>query len=272
MKTPLALAQNKFFIQFAGMAAVLLLTCGRATADTAMARTNSPTIWKLEAGPEYYYWQETFGGKKLLDETGPRYALELSGKVATPDDYLAAVRFKLYYGHVDYNGQTQLGAPVKSTTDYYGGLVDFGVGRRWTSAKGRTLDLMGRFGVENWERDLNGPGGYAEHWIPLYVKLGVETEPEKNGWTGALGVKAAVYTFQEVDLNKFGLGKISLNPGTRPSGYGELGYQINQHLSVTGYFDSYWFAQSPNDNNGIIVAFQPESWTYQAGVKVGWTF
>lgn len=251
---------------------VLFLTCGNTFADTTIEKTNAPEAWKIEFGPEYYYWQENVNGQKVLDETGPRYALEFSGKAVGVDSWVATVRFKLYYGHVDYNGQTQLGVPVKSTTDYYGGLIDFGVGRRWTSDRGQYLDLIGRFGVENWERDLNGPGGYAEHWLPLYIKFGVETGPENTGWIGALGIKAPVWTYQHVDLNKFGAGEITLHPDTMPSGYADLGYKFGKHLSLTAYLDSYWFAKSGTDNNGIIIAYQPESWTYQAGVKIGWNF
>jgi hypothetical protein len=280
MKNLLTIGCNQVFqiiskqsaVFLTALAAILYFAPNAGAVETVMEKTNPPEIFKIEFGPEYYYWQENGGGKKLLDESGLRYALELSGKAMTSDNWLATVRFKAYYGHVDYNGQTQLGTPVKSTTDYYGGLIDFGFGYRWTSEKGRSLDVIGRLGVENWERDLNGAGGYGEHWLPVYVKLGLETAPKKTGWNGALGIKAPVWTYQHVDLSKFGAGSITLHPQTMPSGYAEAGYRFNRHLSLAAYFDSYWFAKSPTASNGIIIGYQPESITYQAGIKVGWNF
>src|SRR5690348_14963280 len=184
---------------FFAIATILFLTSRSGLAQPALEKVNYEEKWKLEFGPEYYYWQENDNGKKLLDESGPRYALELSSKATLAKNWLTTVRFKIYYGHVDYNGQTQGGTPVKSTTDYYGGLVDFGTGYRWTSSKGRHLDLMGRFGAEDWQRDLNGAGGYGENWFPIYFRTGLETSREKAGWTAALGVKIPIYTWQHVD-------------------------------------------------------------------------
>jgi hypothetical protein len=228
---------------------------------------------KIEAGAEYYYWQESEYGNKLLDVTGPRYVLEFSDKRVWPDNWLVTAHAKVYYGQVDYHGQTQGGRPVNTFVDYYGGEFDFGGGKRWVSTKhDQNIDLVGRFGLEYWQRTLDGPGGYTEDWLPLFVKFGVETGPIDNkGWTSALGVKMSVWTFEHVDLSQYGLGSVDLNPKQRPAGYAEAGYQFN-HFSLTAYFDSYWFGRSDKEENGIIIAWQPNSWTYSAGLKAGWTF
>lgn len=254
------------------IAIVCALNRGMGETQPALEKAKVDTKWKLEAGSEYYYWQENDNGRKLLDESGPRYAMELSAKTSLPENWLTTIRFKAYYGHVNYDGQTQGGTPLKSTTDYYGGLVDCGAGYRWTSSKNRYLDLIGRFGVEDWQRDLNGSGGYGENWLPFYFKAGFETSREREGWTAALGVKIPIYTWQHVDLSKFGAGTLTLHPDSRPSPYAEFGYVFTRHLSVTAYFDSYWFSQSPTVSNGYVAGFQPESITYQAGLKAGWTF
>jgi hypothetical protein len=260
---------------FTATTSVLFLFSNSSFAQTELQKTNQVDTFKIEAGAEYYYWQESQGGSKLLDITGPRYVLECSDKRVYPDNWLATVHAKVYYGQVDYHGQTQSGVGVNTFADYYGGELDFGGGKRWVSTKHeQNIDLVGRFVVEYWQRTFTGPGGYTEDWLPLSVKFGVETSPTGNkGWTSALGVKMSVWTFEHVDWSQFGVGSFNLNPAQRPAGYAELGYQY-KHFSLTAYFDSYWFGRSDTDynGNGFVAVYQPNSWTYSAGLKAGWTF
>jgi len=233
--------------------------------------------WNLAFAPEYYYWQENANGVKLLDESGLRYGLDLSGKQIQTESWLWAAELKIYYGRVDYNGQTMGGTPVKSTTDYLGGFGEMRFGYRWSLAKHQRVELMGGFGLEDWERSLNGSGGYDENWLPIYFKAGLELTPDPKGLIGTLGFKLPVYTVQTADLSRQGGPTFNLYPGIMPSLYAELGYQFSKHLSAEAFFDSYWFAQSPtryiNLGGGYEAGFyQPESKTYRVGVKVGWTF
>jgi hypothetical protein len=173
---------------------------------------------------------------------------------------------------VNYDGQTQGGTPVKTTTDYFGVLGEFRYGYRWSLNERQSLDLMGGLGMENWARHLNGSGGYTENWFPIYLKAGLEISPHETGWLGTLGVKMPVYTEQTVDLTSFGIGNVTLHPAPRPSGYAEAGYKFTPRMSITAYFDSYWFGQSPTVNADGFQFFQPESFTYQVGLKFGWAF
>ena len=231
---------------------------------------------KLDAAPEYFYWQEEHNGRKLLHESGFRFGLELSYKEPKDRGWLWAARGKVYFGAVDYDGQTWGGTPLKMTTDYYGGLLELRYGHRWGWGEKQYLDLMGGAGVEGWERSGNGgaPPGYSEYWIPIYLKAGLDLAPKETGWVGALGLKLPVYTTQVADLEKFGLGTATLHPGPMVSGYAEAGYKFTKHFSLTTFFDSYWFKQSSaaSSNNGTVIVFQPESKSFEAGAKVGWTF
>lgn len=229
--------------------------------------------WNLGFAPEYYYWQENANGEKLLDESGMRYGVDLSGKQIQNNSWLWAAEFKMYYGSVDYNGQTMGGTPVKTTTDYLGGFGEMRFGYRWHFISHQYVEFMGGFGLEDWERTLNGSGGYDENWMPIYFKAGLDLTPVPRGLIAALGVKVPIYTDQTVDLSRVGGPKFNLYPGVEPSVYGKLGYQFTRHLSAEAFFNSYWFAQSPiRDIGGGLAAYQPESKTYQVGVKVGWTF
>jgi len=243
------------------------------SANSVLAQWN----WNLGFAPEYYYWQENANGEKLLDESGLRYGLDLSGIQIQKESWLWAAEFKVYYGRVDYNGQTMGGTPLKSTTDYLGGFGEMRFGYRWYWTQHQHVELMGGFGLEDWQRTLNGSGGYDENWMPIYFKAGLELSPAPKGWIGALGVKVPFYTDQTVDLSRVGGPTFNLYPGVEPSLYADFGYQFSKHLSAEAYFDSYWFAQSPtrdiNLGGGLEAGFyQPESRTYRVGVKVGWTF
>jgi hypothetical protein len=245
-----------------------------ATFLTALLFCGSSAFGQLTLAfaPEYYYWQENANGAKLLDESGIRYGLELSYKQEQDEGWIWAGRFKVYYGSLDYNGQTFGGTSLKTTSEYYGGLAELRTGYRWDLNDDEYLDLMGGLGLEDWLRSLNGTGGYDENWLPIYAKAGFELCPEnESGWLGTLGVKVPIYTWQMVDLSRVGGGSFTLHPGSRPSAYAEAGYQYKR-LSLVAYFDSYWFAQSPVVEYQGIYVYQPESLSFEAGLKVGWTF
>ena len=224
--------------------------------------------FKLDVAPEYFYWQEDVNGAKVMDNSGFRIGLEASYEQPKEKGWLSATRFKLYYGEVDYDGQTWGGTPLKTTTDYYGGLLEERYGYRWGLGEKQYLDLMGGIGLDFWLRSLNGPGGYNEYWLPIYLKAGLEVSPKETGWIGTLGVKAAVYTTQIADFGRMGGGTVTVHPGTMPSGYAEAGYKFTKNLSAAVFFDSYWFSKSSMESG----VYQPESKSYEVGVKVGWTF
>jgi hypothetical protein len=223
---------------------------------------------KLEAAPEYFYWQEELDGGKLLDESGFRFGFELSYKPPRDTGWLWAVRGKLYLGSVDYNGALQLAddetIPLKSTTDYYGGLLEGRYGYRFPIGQTQFLDLMAGIGADLWLRRLGGPGGYDEFWAPIYLKAGLDLASRETGWLGAVGLKLPVYTTEVSNVS----GTVTLHPGPMVSGYAEAGYQFTRNFSATAFFDSYWFTESSVQSGW----FQPESKSYQVGAKLGWTF
>jgi hypothetical protein len=260
-----------FFRYIAGI--VVLLSTSSAPAQLDTEAPPSPwNQWTLAFAPEYFYWQEDVGGAKILDESGFRYGLELSYKQRQDEGWLWAARFKVYYGSIDYDGQTDAGTPVKTTSEYWGGLGELRYGYRWNPDEQLNVDLMGGIGLEDWYRTLNGSGGYSENWLPIYLKAGVDFSSDTPGWFGSLGLKVPVYTIETADLSDFGGGTVTLHPEPRPSSYAEAGYQFTRHVSLAAYLDSYWFGQSPSVNAGLYQVYQPESFSFQAGLKLGWTF
>ena len=248
------------FRQALGLIATLICACWCARASAQL---------KLDLAPEYYYWEEDYNGSKLLDESGFRIGLELSYKPEREQGWLWAGRIKIYGGSVDYNAvsQSSSGEPaaIKSTTDYYGALLEGRYGYRWLLRPDYFLDGLAGVGVDAWLRRLQGPGGYDEFWLPLYFKAGFELGHRQTGWIGALGLKVPVYTSE---FSKLDTSTLTLHPKTMVSAYAEAGYQFTTHFSATAFFDSYWFKES-SVSQGFL---QPESKTFSAGAKLGWTF
>lgn len=228
---------------------------------------------KLEAAPEYFYWQEEISGVKLLHENGLRYGLELSYKDPREHGWLSAFRVKLYYGSVDYNGGVQNFStgtiiPLKTTTEYYGGLFEGRYGYRWGLGEKHFIDAIGGIGMDFWLRKIGSQFGYNEYWFPFYLKAGAEVSPREKGLIGTVGIKVPFYNTQVIDYGRLGDGRVTLHPGVNVSGYAEAGYKFTKSLSLIAFFDSYWFGKSDTQ----LGVFQPESKSYQVGAKVGWTF
>jgi hypothetical protein len=224
--------------------------------------------------PEYFYWREEVGGQKFVEEKGYRTGLEFSYKEPVDGGWLWASRAKIYGGAVEYDGGLQdpvtgTITPLKSTTDYIGVLAEARFGYRYDLGGWYYLDVMGGMTFDFWDRHLTGPGAYDEYWFPFSAKAGVDLTPSETGWVGGIDAKVPFYTYQDVELPG---DSFSLNPQPMITGDAQLGYQFTRHFSMIAFFESYWFRQSPTIQHGLFLINQPDSKTFEAGLKVNWTF
>lgn len=224
--------------------------------------------------PEYFVWQEFVDGDKILEETGPRYVLGASYKTQSDErGFLFGAELKGYYGEMHYDGATQSGIPVTTTTQYYGGLGEVRAFYRAVAGKRYSFDVVGGLGVEGWRRAIWGEGGYIEEWLIGYGKLGVELDPKERGWLGNIGIKYPFYTDEVARLREVGfVDDVELHPGKQVSLYFEGGYRFTKSFSALAVFDSWWFDESDVERVGLAGFFQPESRNYVAGLKLQWTF
>jgi hypothetical protein len=254
---------RRSFIWFSVTFGIMLALFGQNAAASS-SRTND---WAVDVFSQYFYWHES-GPGFTIKESGPEFGVDLTFKNHADKGWLGTGRLKFYYGAVDYRATST----ISTTTHYVGGLAELGGGYRWKTSHDRSIDLVGGVGAEDWDRSFQGYSGYGANWLPIYLKGGLETGPDENGWTGALGIKLPVYVIEQTDFSFAGYGTITLHPAVRPSGYASAGYQFNRHFSVTTFFDSYWFGQSPFVNSGGASFYQPESFTFQVGLKLSWAF
>ena len=70
--------------------------------------------------------------------------------------------------------------------------------------------------------------------------------------------------------------RVPIRPGRELSGYAEVGYRLSPAWKLTGYYDSYRFAQSPNvqltRGGNAFIAWQPRSAQDVVGLRIDYYF
>ncbi len=276
----------------AAIAGTLLLAMG---ANDACAQTTGSTPRpSLNVGIERFVWEEFTGGQRLLKEDGIRFAVGL--KKDTLDrpwpGPLYGIEGRLYFGQVEYDGQTQSdvsafdGLPLQADTLYVGALGEAWIGQRFGGR--RAIDLLAGIGVNNWVREIQASqtmsgntvvqtGDAVEQYFILYTKFGVGFYRRAANHYSHLqiGGKYPFYTYEYVDDID-----LALEPGKEWSGYAQLRIgstrRSDTRFDVTVYYDSFRFGQSPAEpftRNGIAyIGFQPESHMDVIGLTVGMYF
>ncbi len=221
----------------------------------------------MQLGGEYFRWQEFFLEERLLEETGPRFFLELQGDRTLSSTWILRASGRVYGGEVSYDGQTDSDQPLPVGTDvgYFGlrgevNLLGLG-GGRWLGP------LLG-VGVDWWQRDLQDSttydgaipvrvSGYLEEYTIAYGRLGVASRGESLRLSA--GAKYPFFTDERV------LG-LTLRPKGRLSYFFSAEY--GQKRGVGIYYDSYRFDQSDPDGGYV----QPESHQDTVGIYAHFQF
>jgi len=242
------------------------------------------------AGTESFHWAEFApSGKELLSETGYRpfagFAYLQDGGAGMLFGYHA----KVYSGDVRYDGQTQSGTPVSTTTSYTGMVneVDLHYRLRNGPADRYYWDLVGGIGLDFWRRDIKSAyssvlgataAGYVEEYLIGYLRAGVNFNRVEYGFQGEAGVKYPISTWEKANLQA-GMGADSdpvLEPGKSISYYASLGYRFDSRWNVIFGYDSYRFSRSSSADMTIkgqkYSAAQPESREDLYSFSVGYSF
>ena len=109
----------------------------------------------------------------MLDESGFRHLFSVDSEIALSPYWSSDFNGHLFIGTVAYDGQDSVGNPVKTDTDYLGlgGEAGFSY---WFNERSNGSDgaaqaaLRFALGLEKWDRDLQGPGGYREEYLVSY--------------------------------------------------------------------------------------------------------
>ena len=226
---------------------------------------------------ESFTWTENSeSGTKLLEETGPLYALGSSARWDINKLVTLGIRAEQFVGTVDYDGQTQDGEPVETDTGYLGFLLEGDMGYKFAVREKGCFELFAGPGYKWWERNLKSTGdaiGYIENWWSFYTRWGIRgrhTLSERLTAFAEAGVKIPLASENEVDLGAFGFPNVTLEPGNKSSIFAEAGIAGNR-LRLSLFYDGMRFSQSDLDDT-YNRFYQPESKADIFGLSIGAMF
>ena len=231
----------------------------------------APATAELSAslGIEYFRWKEDT--TPAVKETGPMLALGLAYTQDKDDGLLFAYRGRAYFGDVDYEGAFLFsGAPASGTTRY-SGISNEGQVRWRGPVPGRPeyyVDYVMALGWETWRRRLSSI--QKEDYDVAFVRIGAELAL-RNGerWMVGGGVKLPVYVREDAHLTDIGFDRNpALKPGRAASLYANVGYNIDEKLRVSAYYDGYEFRDSPAVDVSPFAVYQPASTMSVIGLKL----
>lgn len=162
-----------------------------------------------------------------FDQTGASFNKEtgvipgLSITVLKPYvNFTNMVGFEAYDGQVDYDGQTQSGAPHSTVTDER--LYQLFYQLNWSLAETNS-SIYGKVAWQQWDRDIqsaNNVSGLFEQyqwWAFEAGLLATLLENDINKWQFEFGASKISNGTIKIDLDRFGYGQPILNLG---DGYG----------------------------------------------------
>jgi hypothetical protein len=228
-----------------------------------------------------YKWAEySEDGSKLLEETGFLYTLAYDFEGL--DKYIGLRNgVNLFFGQVDYDGQTWSGIPVKTDVLYIGTKMYLDAVPNYRLDSGLLLKAFIGIGGRWWFRDIDDTRteagepvrGSEEWWWCVYGRLGAGTEypvsRELDIFTEA-GVKMPVYARNDANLYVIGAPSASLEPDQDISVFGNIGIRWKQ-LAVKFAYDSLRFDRSDKVTSGTFELYQPKSKADIYSLEVYWS-
>jgi len=277
------MATNKAFLPLV-LAAQILLVSGPLIAaergedggETQKGRAETCVYLKAEQ----FVWKEFQGGSRLLKESGPRYGLGID-RLYERNRMTFRPMAEAYGGSVDYDGQTQAGAPVATETNYLGGKAGFDAGAVITLGPALRLEPIVGLRADYWERDIESTGeaiGYRERWESFSLRGGLRGETG-SGPAGIRVFGEAALTWPFSNANRADLpvvGKVKVRPEGKLGWSAEAGMKAGP-VRIALFYEAVNFSKSdeavvPIGAGLALVVFQPDSEYYVYGLSAGWVF
>lgn len=235
------------------------------------------TEYDIYGKVESFTWKEyKDDGSQFLKESGPIYGLGVSAKSNITESLTLKFKGELFGESIDYDGQTQAGAPVKTDTDYFGFKIEGDAGWKFMVAEKSSLEPFAGLGYRWWNRDIQSAGsaiGYEERWWNFYARLGIRGDhafTDKLKAFAEAGVKLPMHNESEVDLSVVGLSTVTVEPGNKASVFAEIGLKWTM-LKASVFYEGMRFSKSGLDDVYHAI-YQPKSKADIFGVNVGVSF
>jgi hypothetical protein len=233
-------------------------------------------------GFEQFVWREyDTAGNQLLEEKGPRFVMHGHYEKWLPSGAVFGGQGDLYFGSVDYDGQTQSGVPVQTDTDYSGFRFEGG-GGYLAPVGAHGIGVIGSIGFDSWIRSLqsaydrngNFVYGYDEEWFTFYARIAAAWNTRTGGWEQRLraGLKYPFYT--ENYVPDFG---VTLEPEPGPSYFvnWETHWAVSRAVSLglALYYEyTVYDASDPELAYDGNFYYQPESRQWVTGARFQMAF
>lgn len=146
-------------------------------------------------------------GGKLLTETGPMVQAQLEATRALAGGAAIAARVHLAAGDLDYDGRTQAGAPLTTTTRHYEGGADLLWRPHEPAAWGEAWLTLGWLANRRLIRGTPAAGGLDELSSALLagVRWRSPSFAPAVGWTGRVEVEARGSVSHRLRVDYYGL-------------------------------------------------------------------
>jgi hypothetical protein len=250
---------------------------------TALTATSTWADGKFDVGVgfEQFRWREyDSAGTQLLEEKGPRFVMHGHYEDWQPGGAVFGGQADLYFGSVDYDGQTQSGTPVQTDTDYSGVRLEGGGGYLWPVGN-HGIGIIGSVGFDSWIRSLQDSRtstgtfvyGYDEDWYTFYARLAAAWNYRDSVWQHRLraGLKYPFYTENRVP--DFG---VTLEPKAGTSYFinWETHWTISPTvaLGVALYHEYTRYKESDPEPSYVGLVYQPESRQWVSGARFQMSF
>lgn len=248
--------------------------------------------WYLYPSFQYFNWEETAGGQRMVREEGPLFGI---GGGARIDLYrkslLLKVSGEMFGGEVDYDGQTQPSTntlisqrPVNTEVVYFGTRLESDIGWRVPTPAGAFEPFAG-LGYRWWMRALQDStatdasgnpfpvGGYTEWWHSVYTKAGLRWNYDVDSRLALFAEGGGKYPFLNWNIADFpGTGGVTVKPEPRWSGFAEVGVRYGR-FRPSLFYEGFRFGRSPAvPIGGGVGLLQPQSDSDIFGINLGWAF
>jgi hypothetical protein len=233
-----------------------------------------------------FTWKEFNDGERLLEESGPLYAVGYTGKLLFSDIVTLKPRAEVFGGEVEYDGQacnvlTGECFSVESDTSYTGFKTELDVGLQFAASETFSLEPFSGLGYRWWRReieDTDRASGGTEIWRVSYWRLGLRGDyrPVEEVRTFAeFAVKLPISNEETAEDVGCFLGycrDVDLEPGKETSYYAEAGLKYQRFKAVL-FYEGLRFSESDAEPiGGGFAILQPKTEADIYGINLGWSF
>jgi hypothetical protein len=256
----------------------ILLFCLHAASLAAAASTIHDHV---QVRYESFTWREyDSNGRQLLKESGYRVGLQWDRASTRTTAPSWSTRIVAYLGDVDYDGRTQLGTPIESTTEYHGLRTEALVNLPVAIQPGLDVAPFAGLGGHTWLRRLDNTGGFAETgydewWVHAYGLLGLDARWQRQilTWQARVGVRFPGHAWIQYDFTlPDGTDDAQVDTDHAPAWFGELGVTTAGGYVFTAFAEQVTYDRSDSKTYGAVSVFQPESEMTSIGLTLGVRF